>query len=538
MNMSFKKGFAVSAIAISFLCVSVIGATSAFAQSAPSVTIPAPVNGQVQGMITSVGNRFVTIDNVVVTLDGDTVTAFNGSATVLSVGQLVNYSYTVDVDGVILATTMDVYDTVAVSGVERVSRLDVTNSTGGVALTLYDGRVVEYFQPYAFITGIGTNTSYGNHLVHYEGFLNPVTGHILATGGYMSPVPVSFVTSLPDATVGEVYNAYAINIYPYGMGDLFQMTVSGLPEGMTNNRGVISGTPTTAGSYTIDFTATGGWTVGYANLGSGSVTLVVKDQAPVAPVVSTTTPVVPTPVDPTPAPVACDATGVIMNFGTSKTFLDVSVNGAAPVKVAFATQANTTFVAPLTNFVDGAIVTYTGTLDASGVICHADTMTVEAAPVVDVSAPTLAILGTNPVALTVGDVYVDAGATCVDDIDAACAVVTTGAAISTAVAGSFTVTYTATDAAGNVSVATRAVKVSAPVVTPITSTGKKVEATYVKITSVSPTRITVGKVVLLIDSTTVIKLQNKKPLAVGATVEYKGILNSDGTVKATSIKAQ
>jgi hypothetical protein len=165
-------------------------------------------------------------------------------------------------------------------------------------------------------------------------------------------------------------------------------------------------------------------------------------------------------------------------------------------------------------------------------------MTVQAAPVVDVTAPTIAILGANPVALTVGDVYVDAGATCVDDIDATCAVVTTGAAISTTVAGSYTVTYTATDAAGNVSVATRGVTVAAPVATPVISTGKKVEATYVKITAVTPTKITVGKVVLIVDSTTVIKLQNKKPLAVGMTIEYKGVVNSDGTVKATSVKAQ
>lgn len=76
----------------------------------------------------------------------------------------------------------------------------------------------------------------------------------------------------------------------------------------------------------------------------------------------------------------CSGTGVIMNYPTSLTLLDVSVNKAAPVKVAFAPQANTTFVAPATTFENGEIVSYSGFYDTTGVICNASYMTVSIAP--------------------------------------------------------------------------------------------------------------------------------------------------------------
>lgn len=315
---------------------------------------------------------------------------------------------------------------------------------------------------------------------------------------------------------------------------------------------------------------------------------------------------------------ACDATGVIMNYPISKFWLDVSVNGAAPVKVNFATQANTTFVAPATTFENGQTVSYTGTYDATGTFCNADTMTVMqtlvaepslscsgvdqvitnaanvraaileigggpsnggmavqiaqnsttimapltastffaagnlisfvgtmsaanlcvataatiSAPVVivpDTTAPTITMNGTD-MSLTVGDVYVDAGATCTDDIDTVCEVVTTST-VDTTVPGTYTVTYAATDVAGNVaSPVIRTVTISAPVPT-YTSTGKKVETTGV-IAEVSSESIMVKGVVVRITSTAIVKGQ----LVLGKKVEYKGFLNTDGSVSATSVK--
>jgi Domain of unknown function (DUF5011)/Putative Ig domain len=81
-------------------------------------------------------------------------------------------------------------------------------------------------------------------------------------------------------------------------------------------------------------------------------------------------------------------------------------------------------------------------------------------PTPDTTPPTITVLGTNPLSLTVGTSYTEAGATCVDNKDPSCTVVTAGT-VNTATVGTYTVTYTATDAAGNVSSVTRTVNVVA-----------------------------------------------------------------------------
>jgi Domain of unknown function (DUF5011)/Putative Ig domain len=78
----------------------------------------------------------------------------------------------------------------------------------------------------------------------------------------------------------------------------------------------------------------------------------------------------------------------------------------------------------------------------------------------DTTPPVITVLGTNPLSLTVGTAYTEAGATCVDNKDPSCTVVTTGT-VNTATVGTYTITYTATDAAGNVSSMTRTVNVVA-----------------------------------------------------------------------------
>jgi Domain of unknown function (DUF5011)/Putative Ig domain len=81
-------------------------------------------------------------------------------------------------------------------------------------------------------------------------------------------------------------------------------------------------------------------------------------------------------------------------------------------------------------------------------------------PTPDTTPPVITVLGTNPLSLTVGTAYTEAGATCVDNKDPSCTVVTTGT-VNTATVGTYTITYTATDAAGNVSSMTRTVNVVA-----------------------------------------------------------------------------
>ncbi|MFA5997609.1 MAG: immunoglobulin-like domain-containing protein [Candidatus Paceibacterota bacterium] len=500
------------------------------------VPVPAPVAttvagryGEFQGMITSTGKDYVTINNFIVTYDGDTVMTFNGGLNALAVGEIVNYAFIVDGDGVYIAQTMDIYPTEATSGTARVSGLGVDNATGGVALALYGGGTVEYFQPYTYITGLGTNTSSGNQLVTYVGFINPTNGHILATSGYTTAVPVLFKPILPTATVGHAYSTYAIDYGVFGGANPYAVAAVGLPAGMTNTMGTISGVPTTAGTYEIAMTAMGSYTVGYQQIGKATTTLVVlpAPEAPAAPItfvtsvpngqVNTSYPIINL-LTSGIAPIAVSATGVPTGMtvstsgylsgvpyaagtytitlsatdsvgATGTTSVTVTVNAAPLPPSAGTTIANgtvgvlytpTSIVSPsvslfaltgITGIPSGMAVSYLGILSGTPTTAGTypiaftavnnsfvalkatttlvvDPVAVVVVPPADTVAPIITMNGTNAT-LVAGTSYVDAGATCADNVDASCAVVTTST-VNTALAGSYTVTYGATDVAGNV----------------------------------------------------------------------------------------
>ena len=105
-------------------------------------------------------------------------------------------------------------------------------------------------------------------------------------------------------------------------------------------------------------------------------------------------------------------------------------------------------------------ITYSAT-DSSGNIGTA-TRTVN---VVDTTNPVVTVTGANPATVELGATYTDAGATATD---LAAVTVTTSGTVNTDAVGSYTLTYTATDASGNSATATRTVNVvdtTAPVVT-------------------------------------------------------------------------
>ena len=79
----------------------------------------------------------------------------------------------------------------------------------------------------------------------------------------------------------------------------------------------------------------------------------------------------------------------------------------------------------------------------------------------DTTAPVITVAGDAQVTLQVGATYTDAGATAVDDRDGTITVVTTGANVDTSTPGTYTVTYTVGDLAGNQAQATRTVTVQA-----------------------------------------------------------------------------
>ena len=76
-------------------------------------------------------------------------------------------------------------------------------------------------------------------------------------------------------------------------------------------------------------------------------------------------------------------------------------------------------------------------------------------PPPDTTPPVITVLGDNPVTIELGDTYVDAGA----EADGGETVTTDLGGLDTNVAGSYTITYSATDAAGNTGTATRTVNV-------------------------------------------------------------------------------
>ena len=78
---------------------------------------------------------------------------------------------------------------------------------------------------------------------------------------------------------------------------------------------------------------------------------------------------------------------------------------------------------------------------------------------VDTTAPVITITGDNPATVEFGASYSDDGATSSDALDGPVAVVTDVSGVNDGAIGSYSVTYTATDATLNAGVATRTVNV-------------------------------------------------------------------------------
>jgi len=79
---------------------------------------------------------------------------------------------------------------------------------------------------------------------------------------------------------------------------------------------------------------------------------------------------------------------------------------------------------------------------------------------IDITAPVLALVGTDPVDVNLNGVYTEEGATGTDNIDPTVTVVVGGDTVDTSVLGNeYTVTYSATDTSGNSSEITRVVRI-------------------------------------------------------------------------------
>jgi major membrane immunogen (membrane-anchored lipoprotein) len=154
----------------------------------------------------------------------------------------------------------------------------------------------------------------------------------------------------------------------------------------------------------------------------------------------------------------------------------ITLNGSNPMTV----QCGSGYVEPgatATDTCDGGLAvtitgsvltskgTYTVTYKATDSSGNTATVT-RTVNVVDTIAPVITLNGSNPMTIQCGAGYVEPGATATDACQGSIAVVITGSVPSAK--GTYTITYKATDASGNVATATRTVNVIdtvAPVIT-------------------------------------------------------------------------
>lgn len=106
------------------------------------------------------------------------------------------------------------------------------------------------------------------------------------------------------------------------------------------------------------------------------------------------------------------------------------------------------------------ILTYTAT-DAAGNKSSETRKVIVTAPARDEIAPRLNLIGSSITKIPVGSSYVDVGASSMDGVDGKASVKVTGK-VDTNTPGTYTLTYTSTDAAGNTSTVKRKVIVEAP----------------------------------------------------------------------------
>ncbi len=91
-------------------------------------------------------------------------------------------------------------------------------------------------------------------------------------------------------------------------------------------------------------------------------------------------------------------------------------------------------------------------------------------PPADETAPVITLTGDNPMTVLQGRTFTDPGATATDAVDGTVTVTVSGT-VDTSTVGIYTLTYTATDVAGNTATETRTVNVVAISLEPVTSSG-------------------------------------------------------------------
>lgn len=161
-----------------------------------------------------------------------------------------------------------------------------------------------------------------------------------------------------------------------------------------------------------------------------------------------------------------DVVELLFDGNSIETYGTIGVDGSGPAwnghgfydyLDSWAYQENGVWTAGAANCTDGTMTTWDSTCIYPFAVGkqHADT-----------TAPVITLLGDDPVAITVGDAYVDAGATATDDLDGdiTANIVVGGDIVDVNNAAQYIITYNVSDAAGNAAAeVTRTVNVNDPV---------------------------------------------------------------------------
>ena len=238
-----------------------------------------------------------------------------------------------------------------------------------------------------------------------------------------SPVPqiaISGSNSLGASDMTKVSSTVYSYDFTVGSGDGIATVTLATAQDLAGN--VVTSTPTSGGTFTVDNTA--------PSVSADSITSPTNDNTPNLTITAESG-----------STIAVTSDGTSGNVGT-------------------ATGTGSSQIITLSTLDEG---TQTLTVTATDAAGNSDTDTISVT--VDTTAPVITLAGDNPQTVELGSSYSESGAS----TDDGTSVTIDSSAVNTSVVGSYTVTYDATDAAGNAATqVTRTVNVvdtTAPVVT-------------------------------------------------------------------------
>jgi hypothetical protein len=367
-----------------------------------------------------------------------TSTISNGSIIDFSDVSLSNISNSIITNSTVVnSTSTDSFITNSTTTDSVVSSSTLTNITASSSTitnsTIYDAilvgaTIVNNIMSTGTITYNGTTTVISTStpltaLINYA----PVAGFTFAT----STLQVTLTDSSTDVNEGTGFvDSW---IYNWNFGDGATSTIA-----TSSTNGSISHTYATSGSYIIGLVITDSYGATSSATTSVTVSAAVDLVAPVITILGSN-------------PVTVVASSTYTDAGaTANDNIDGNITGS--IITTNPVDANTV-----------GVYTVTYTVSDTALNSATATRTVNVVATADITDPVITILGLNPETVTIGGVYVDAGATSTDNVDGniTASIITAGLPVDTSATGTQTVTYTVTDGAGNSTSSVRVVNVIA-----------------------------------------------------------------------------